>query len=352
VTGDICYVFVLFFLAMYVLLDGYDFGIGMLLLLDTDTARQRSMVEIVATAWDGNESWIILLGVATWAGFPAAYATALPAVFLPLIVMLFSMIWRGVAIEMVSADPSARFWRYAFGGGSLAAALAQGFVFGGLLSGVHVRNSLYVGHSFDFFTPYAVLTGLATVLLYATTGAAVLQLKGDGELRGRAARAGRVTLGFLGVLVVLCAISLKATATGLQLSAPGRAWAFGILTAIAAAALVTAFRAFGEEPDGRPVIAMVVAQACGLAALAVVSFPVLVPPAVTISSAASPPSSMDFLLVGVGLNIPLVLFYNWYAHHVFRGKYRAAAAPRPAGVSVSVHALAPVPGRGEVSTDE
>jgi cytochrome bd ubiquinol oxidase subunit II len=351
-TGDICYVFVLFFLGMYVLLDGYDFGIGILLLADRDLARQRQMVEIVATAWDANESWLILLGVTAWAGFPGGYGTALPALFLPLIVMLFAIIWRGVAIEMVSASPGATRWRYAFGIGSLVAALAQGMVIGGLLSGVRVRDAVYVGRSFDFFTPYAVLTSLATVLLYTTAGAAMLQLKGEGELRRRAGTAGRVALGFLAVLTVLCAVSLKGTAAPVNLSAPGRAATFGLLVAISAAALVTAGWSFGRPPDGRPMAALVVAQACGLAALAVAVFPSLVPPSVTVTSAVSPPGSLDFLLVGVGANIPLVLFYNWYAHHVFRGKYRAAAPPRPAGLSRAAQALAPSSGPGRQVSDE
>jgi cytochrome d ubiquinol oxidase subunit II len=350
-TGEIAYVFVLFFLGMYVVLDGYDLGIGILLLLDRDAARQREMVEIVATAWDGNESWIILLGVTTWAAFPAAYAVALPALFLPLIVMLFAIIWRGAAIEMISASPGATRWRYAFGAGSLVAALAQGTVIGGLLSGIRVGHAGYAGHSFDFFTAYAALTALATVLLYAIAGAAALQLKGEGELRRRAVAAGRVTLGFGIVLFLLCALSLRATAASVHLSTPGRAWAFGLLTVFGAAALLGAGLSFGRQPDAGPLACVVTAQACGLAALAVVTFPQLAPPAVLIKNALSPPGSLDFLLVGVGLNIPLVLFYNWYAHHVFRGKFRATAPPRPPGVSQAAQALAAVPADGRQASD-
>jgi cytochrome bd ubiquinol oxidase subunit II len=338
-SGDIAYAYIVVFLGMYVLLDGYDFGIGILSLLDTDAERKRQMVEIVATAWDGNESWIILLGVTTWAVFPEAYATALPALFLPLIVMLFAIIWRGAAIEMVSAHPGSTRWSSAFGVGSLVAALAQGMTIGGLLSGGRVTNGVYTGHSFDFLSPYTFLAALATVLLYATTGAAMLQLKGEGDLRGRAVAAGRVTTGLTAVLATLCAVSLPATAASLNIASPGRAWAFALLTTIAAGALVAAWRCFGGSRDNRPIIALTVAQACGLAALAVVTFPVLFPPGVTIATAVSPASSIDFLLVGVGLNIPLVLFYNWYAHHVFRGKYRAAQPARGHGVSVATQSL-------------
>jgi cytochrome d ubiquinol oxidase subunit II len=180
------------------------------------------------------------------------------------------------------------------------------------------------------------------VLLYVTSGAAVLQLKGEGDLHRRAASSGRVAAGILAVLTALCALALPGTMVPLHLSSPGRAWAFGLLAAVAAAALLVTGLSFGRQSDSRPVIAVVTAQVCGLAALAVATFPTLVPPSVTISSAQSPPASTNFMLIGVGLSIPLVLFYNWYAHHVFRGKYRAAAPPRPEGMTLSAHVLGPV----------
>jgi cytochrome d ubiquinol oxidase subunit II len=317
-----------------------------LLLLERSVARQREMVEVVATAWDGNESWLILLAIGVWASFPAAFGTGLPGLYLPLIVMLFALIFRGVAIEMVSASVAPAWqWRYAFGVGSLLAAFAQGTVIGGLLSGVRTAaGSTYVGHSFDFFTPYSVLTGLATVLLYGTAGAAVLQWKAEGELRISAAAAGRVLLVLTTLFAVVCALSLPATALPVQLSSSGRAWPFAVLVAVAAWAVLVAGRAFGRLPDRRPMIAVVVAQVCGVLALAVAAYPTLVPRSVTVDSAKAPAATLDFMLVGVGINIPLLLFYNWYAHHVFRGKYRPSE-PRPAGVSATAQALAARPAR-------
>jgi cytochrome d ubiquinol oxidase subunit II len=333
---------ILLCLAMYVTLDGYDLGIGSLLLLERDPRRRREMVEIVATAWDGNETWIILLAVATWGGLSKAYGVMLPALFLPLIVMLFSLVLRGVSIELISSSEGVpRGWGLAFGVGSLVASFAQGATIGGLLSGVTVRDGQFAGGAFDFFTPFSVLTGLATVLLYGVAGAAFLQLKTDGGLRAHAAAAGRVLLGFLAVLALICAVSLPATATPVHIHSAARITLFTILTVIAAGGVVVAWRGFARGPDSRPLTGVVVAEVAGLLALLTLVAPTIVPPGLTIQAARSPGLTFLLLFIGVGLNVPLLLFYSWYAHHVFRGKFRVPDEQRPAGVSASAHALRP-----------
>jgi cytochrome d ubiquinol oxidase subunit II len=329
--------------SMYVLLDGYDLGIGSLLLTERDQKRRREMVEIVATAWDGNETWLILFGVATWAGLPTAYGVLLPALYLPLIVMLFSIILRGAAIELIStaSDGVPRRWGLAFGVGSLLAAFAQGVAIGGLLSGVEVTDGVFTGGPFDFLNAYSVLTGLATVVLYATAGAAFLRLKAEGGLRERAGSAGRVTLGFTAVLSLVAALSLGATATGSHLDGTLRVTLFTILVVVAIGGGVVAWIGFGRRPDRLALTGVVTAEVAGLLALLVVLVPRIVPPGLTIHEASSPGSTFVVLLVGIGLNIPLVLFYSWYAHHVFRGKYREPQLARPAGLSASAQALRP-----------
>lgn len=319
--GTTWFVFILFFLGMYVVLDGYDLGIGILSLLERDETRQRTMLGLVATVWDGNESWLILFGVGIWAGFPAVYGTALPAVFLPLVIMLFGLIFRGVAVEMAEtrskAEPA---WRLAFGVGSLMAALAQGVALGGILSGVHTKGSSYVGHSFDFFNGFSCITGLSAVVLYMAAGAAMLQLKADGDLHRRVSAAGPVTVGFAAVLVTVSALTLAATKTHVHLANADRVWPFTVLCVLAAVSGITAWRTFGKRPDWRPFVAIVTAEASGLAALAVAVYPQLVPPGITVASAKSPSSSLTFLVIGIGINIPFVLFYNFYGHRAFRGK--------------------------------
>jgi cytochrome d ubiquinol oxidase subunit II len=341
-AADAWFVIIGLCLTMYVLLDGYDLGIGALVLIDRDPGRRREMVDLVATAWDGNETWIILLGVALWGGLPTAYAGLLPGLYLPLIVMLFALISRGISIEMVSASVELpRRWAYAFGAGSVVAAFAQGVAFGGLLSGVRLDHGRFAGSSFDFFTPYSVLTGVTTVLVYSTAGAAVLQLKTEGELRTRSAGAGRVLAGISAACVTVCALSFEATAGPIRLDRADRAVSFAVLCVIGAGAFAVTWWGFGREPDARPIIGLVVAQIVGVIAVLVALFPTVVPPGLTVAAARAPTSSLDFLLIGVGLSIPFVLFYNWFAHHVFRGKYRDAEAAGAEGVSAVGTALRP-----------
>jgi cytochrome bd ubiquinol oxidase subunit II len=174
-------------LLAYVLLDGYDLGIGVLTLFQPEAADRRRMAQVVGNVWDGNESWLILLAMGLLAGMPDAYATALPALYLPLLTMIFALVFRGVAVEMALRRPVAdRTWIRLFGIGSLVAAFAQGVLFGGLMCGVTVRDELFAGGTWDFLGHgYALLTGLVTVALFTLAGAARLQAKTDGALRGR-----------------------------------------------------------------------------------------------------------------------------------------------------------------------
>ncbi|WP_265444790.1 cytochrome d ubiquinol oxidase subunit II [Flexivirga meconopsidis] len=332
-------------LTMYVLLDGYDLGIGILLLGEPNRERRRSMIEIVATAWDGNESWIVLLGVSLWGGLPAAYGAMLPALYLPLVIMLFSLIFRGVAIEMVSSSPrTPAVWSFAFGAGSLVAAVAQGFVIGGLLNGVRVERQVFAGGTFDFFAPFSVFTAISTVLVYAVAGAAYLQHKSEGATEHRAAASGRVLLVFAVPFVLITALWTGATAAPLQLHPTARGIAFWLLVVVAVVAAGAAWIGFARGPDSLAFRGVVTAEIAGLVALFVGIAPLVVPPDVTIDSAAAPSGALTFLLIGVGINIPLVFFYNWYAHHVFRGKYRLPAEHRPSGMTPVGAAIRPTKG--------
>jgi cytochrome bd ubiquinol oxidase subunit II len=369
--GEVWFAVILLCLVMYVTLDGYDLGIGINLLFVRRARHRRYLVDVVATAWDGNESWLILLAVALWGGFPLAFGAMLPYLFLPMIFVLFGLIVRGVSIEMVSeSEPLHRGWLAGFTFGSLIAAFAQGVVFGGLTSNVTMVDGAFAGSAFDVFTPYSMLTGAATVLLYATLGAGFIRLKADAadaEISERASRDGRVFLGFATVLCALCALSINATDAPLQLGSPARMVLFALLALVAAGGAVVAFVTFprppraarSESPDGRPLadsqgsrsgslpfVGMTASVTAGLLAYAVARYPTIVPPDLTIATARAPSQTLDFLLIGVGLNIPLVLFYNWYAHREFRGKYRVPKEQRPPGTSALSYALSPSRRRG------
>ncbi|MDT4894632.1 MAG: cytochrome bd ubiquinol oxidase subunit [Pseudonocardiales bacterium] len=322
-------------LLAYVLLDGYDLGIGTLSLFERDAATRRNMLDVVGNVWDGNESWLILLAMALWAAFPDAYATALPALYLPLVVMLFGLIFRGFAIEMALQRPGFdRVWGRLFGLGSLVTAFAQGVALGGLLSGITVVNQQFAGRTWDFLGHgYALLTGVATVLLYAWAGAAQLQVKLPADERARASRRLRLLTGpVVGVSAISAGLLPAASSAPLRLHGVDRWLPFGYGVLIAAGASFAAWQFAGRSPRHVSFYAAVAAQTFGLLALVSLYFPVLVPPSVTIYSAAAGRNTLVFLTAVIGILLPGTIAYALYSHWVFRGPVTTdpeADAPLP-----------------------
>ncbi|MFI8186011.1 cytochrome d ubiquinol oxidase subunit II [Actinacidiphila glaucinigra] len=322
------YALVLFALGAYLLLDGYDLGIGILSLFDRSDRRRKEYNELIATAWDANESWIILAGVALWAGLPGVYATVLPGVYLPLVVMLLAIVLRGAAIELQSAAPGyRRGWGLVFGLSSLVASLCQGLVAGGVLSGLPHRGGVFTGGTFDWFTPYSMLCSLGLAAVHLLAGAAWLQDKTVGTAHHRAGRLGRPLLVTVAVAGVVLALGLSgADPQRFRFDEPLRTALFGLAVAAAVVCWAIAWYGFGRGPDWRPFAAVVGVEAAGLLALVAATAPVVVPPDLTVHAAASPQGSQLFLLIGVGGCMPVVLAYNIYAWWVFRGKFTQPAA--------------------------
>jgi cytochrome d ubiquinol oxidase subunit II len=326
--SDVWMVFVGLALTMYVVLDGYDLGIGVLTLLDRDPSRRREMHELVAWTWDGNESWLVLLALMLWAGVPLVTGVALPALYVPLILMLFALIARGVALELIEQhDGWHPAWGRLFGIGSLVAGFCQGAAFGGLVAGLPVHGSDFAGGPFTFLHHgFAVLTGLTAVALYVVAGSAFVYLKSDGETQLRAARIGRIAVVALGVGTV--ASWLLASSAGPLTLHPGAAdrlpiWIAGAL--LLAAGLAFALRSFRSDPGGArsdraPIFATLAIYGGGLLIAGGLLYPNLVTPGITVHTAASPHSSLLFVMIGVGVVIPIVLTYQAYGYWVFRGK--------------------------------
>ncbi|WP_406468623.1 cytochrome d ubiquinol oxidase subunit II [Streptomyces sp. NBC_01594] len=343
------YALVLLALGAYLLLDGYDLGIGILSLFDRSDQRRKEYNELIATAWDANESWIILAGVALWAGLPGVYATVLPGVYLPLVVMLLAVVLRGTAIELQSASPGyRRGWGLVFGISSLVATLCQGLVAGAVLSGLPHRGGVFTGGTWEWLTPYSMLCALGLAAVHVLAGAAWLQDKTTGTAHDRAGRLGRPLLLAVAVASVVLGFGLRlADPQHLRFDQPLRATLFGLAVAAAVVCGAIAWYGFGRRPDWRPFAAVAGAEAAGLLALVAATAPVVVPPDLTVHAAASPHGSQLFLLIGVGGCMPVVLAYNIYAWWVFRGKFAqtpahtdaagpsdtTAAAERPAAVS-------------------
>lgn len=314
--------FVAFALSLYVLLDGFDLGVGMLLYGEKSQARRDLMVASISPVWDANETWMIMAGVALLAAFPVAYSAVLPALYLPLIVMLLSLGLRGVAFEFREQNLGSRpVWDRVFATGSLFAAMTQGIVAGALLVGVKTQNGVFVGGPFDWLSPFSLVTGLGMVVAYAIRGASWLILKGDAPIRHH----GWMVVRFMTPLLAIMA------AGGLwwSLSIPQiqEAWStrgllLGLcLTAFVGCAVTLILLSFRQSASNRGTEMLVGVGMFVSAILLVVGtlYPYIVPWNLTLAQAASPETSQKFLMIGAFLVTPVVLAYNAFAYYVFRG---------------------------------
>ena len=317
---------IVFAVFVYVVMDGFDLGIGILFPAfavghDRDTAMNS-----IAPVWDGNETWLVLGGGGLLAAFPLAYAVILSALYAPIVAMLLALVFRGVAFEFRWRDPAHRaFWDIAFTGGSLLAALAQGVVLGALLQGVAVSGRAYAGGWWDWLTPFTLLTGASVVVAYALLGATWLILKTEGNLQRQATRLawplGAATLAAVAI-VSLATPFLKGAYFDRWLSFPNivEVAPVPILVGLAAYSFVRSLRSGRELAPF--LLTLVVFLLCFIG-LGISVYPFVVPGAVTIWDAATDRSSQLFMLVGTGFIMPLILAYTGWAYWVFRGKVNA-----------------------------
>ncbi|TCD06610.1 cytochrome d ubiquinol oxidase subunit II [Erythrobacteraceae bacterium CFH 75059] len=307
----------------YVVMDGFDLGIGILFpTFEVGPERDRAM-NSVAPVWDGNETWLVLGGGGLFAAFPLAYAVILPATYPLVIAMLLGLVFRGVAFEFRWRDPAHRgFWDWAFTGGSLVAAMTQGMILGALLQGVTVVDRAYAGSWWDWLTPYTLLTGLGTVAGYALLGATWLVWKLDGEsqqhARALGKRAAWTTLVLMGA-VSLYNVALRPEYAERWLGTPELFFVapVPILTGIIAIALL---RALSVERHSKPFWLSLALFLLGMTGVGVTIWPYVVPPGITIWDAAAPERSQVFMLVGVAITMPLIIAYTAWTYWVFRGK--------------------------------
>ena len=307
----------------YVVMDGFDLGIGILFpTFAAGRERDRAMNSI-APVWDGNETWLVLGGGGLFAAFPLAYAVILPATYPLIIAMLLGLVFRGVAFEYRWRDPAhQRFWDLAFTGGSLVAALAQGMTLGALLQGIEVVDRSYAGSWWDWLTPYTLLTGLGTVAGYALLGSTWLIWKLDGDeqdhARKLAIRAGGATIVLMGA-VSFYNIALNPEYAAHWLSAPQIYWVAPVPIVTAAVSL-SLLHGILNARNSKPFWLSIALFFLGMSGLGVTIWPYVVPPGLTIWDAAAPERSQIFMLVGVAITMPLIIAYTAWAYWVFRGK--------------------------------
>jgi len=306
---------------LYVLLDGFDLGIGILFGLTRDEERQHAMWAAVAPIWDGNETWLVVTAVILWGAFPAVYAMLLPAFYLPLAVMLSALILRGVAFEFrYKAQRMRWIWDLSFFGGSLVATFVQGMTVGALVEGLPITNGQYTGGAFGWFSPFAALCGIGLCFGYMLLGACWLIRKCDGDVKNAAYR--QVPYLSIGLLVFLVIVFSFALAEHLQIMYRWveRPYLF-IFPAIAALAAIVLAVSVRRHRDGLPfyMVALIFLSAFGT--LAISFWPDMIPYVITVDDAAAPHSSLAFMFWGEGLFVyPLMLIYTAISYRVFRGK--------------------------------
>ena len=312
---------------VYVVMDGFDLGLGILFPLFPNKADRDVIMNSVAPVWDGNETWLVLGGGGLMAAFPLAYAVLMPALYTPMIAMLIGLIFRGVAFEFRwrTAQSTRNRWDLAFAGGSLLAALAQGIALGAILQGVHVEGRHYAGGWWDWLTPFSLLTGLALIVGYALLGATWLVLKTESELRDKAYRLSWPLV--FAMLGAVGAVSLATPFLHIQYAQRWFTWPNVLFTAPVpiAVAGVTALLllSLANKQDSQPFFLSLALFVLSYAGLGISMWPYIVPQSITIWQAASPENSQIFMLVGVAVLVPLILGYTAWAYWVFRGKVRA-----------------------------
>jgi cytochrome d ubiquinol oxidase subunit II len=310
----------------YVVLDGFDLGIGILYpLLGGEQERDQAM-NTVAPVWDGNETWLVLGGGGLFAVFPLAYAIILPALYAPIIAMLIGLILRGVAFEFrwrtVRWKPA---WDMSFFVGSLIATMAQGITLGALIQGIEVSGREYAGGWWDWLTPFSFACGVSLVVGYALLGSTWLVMKTDSRLNELAYRlswryTGLMAFCIVGISVWTLFLDPKFLPHWLSVPAVYYVGVVPLITVALFAGLVKSLRA---RNDTRPfVLTLGLFIACYVG-LGISLFPYMIPPSVTIWDAAAPPESLQFLLVGTAVLLPIIIGYTAYGYWVFRGKTRA-----------------------------
>jgi cytochrome bd ubiquinol oxidase subunit II len=319
-------IIIAFGLMMYVVMDGFDLGIGILFPFIPDRHDRDTMVNTVAPVWDGNETWLVLGGAGLFAAFPLAYSVLLSALYLPLVLMLVGLICRGVSFEFrFKADEAHRhFWDVAFSGGSYVAAFSQGVALGAFINGFHVTGPSYQGGALDCLTPFSLFTGVGLLVAYALLGSTWLIMKTEGALQQR-----MIALAHPVTVALLIGIGIVSLWTPLAHPQIAARWFslpniifFSPVPILTLATTWGILHALRRDPHVVPFGLALFLLFLGYSGLAISLFPNIIPPSVSLWEAAGPPQSMGFTLVGALFIIPIILTYTAWSYYVFRGKVR------------------------------
>jgi cytochrome d ubiquinol oxidase subunit II len=320
--ADVWLGFIGLFLVLYVVLDGFDLGIGVLSLFVRHEERRALMMASLSGVWDANETWLVLVGGALFGAFPEAYAVGLNALYLPLVTMLFAFVFRGVAFEFREHARRRRGWELSFGLGSLVAAVCQGFALGGLIGGVKVTGGVYSGGAFAWFSPFSAVVAFGVVCGYALLGATYLLIKTEGEHQRHGAR-----FAWIAGVCMLAAAGVVSIWTPLRDPFVAQKWfGHGLVTGFVVPPAFAVFcsamlaRALWKHYEHAPFFWSIGIFGASFLGLAASLYPYIIPNVVTATQAAADNMTLVFMLLGIGMLTPIMLAYNAYQYMVFRGK--------------------------------
>lgn len=319
----IWFVLIVTALFLYVLLDGFDLGVGVLFpFAPSDKSRDR-MMNSIAPFWDGNETWLVLSGGGLFAAFPLAYAILMPALYMPIIFMLLGLIFRGVAFEFrFKAVKSRVFWDYAFHFGSVTATFMEGVIIGAIVKGIPVEGRSFAGHPFDWLSAYSVMTGVALLFGYALLGATWLVMKTDGETQEWARKCAAYALGYVGLFLAIVSVSvplMNDVVRTFWFSIPNFFYLLPLPVATACL-FILIWSDLHSKKESRPFYATIGVFLLSYLGLGVSFWPWMIPYAITFRQAAAGASSQGFMLVGTMVALPVVITYTAYCYYLFRGK--------------------------------
>lgn len=311
-------------LALYVVLDGFTLGVGILSLFARDRKRLELMMTSLGSVWDANETWLVVFGGALFGAFPVGYGVVLHGLYIPVMIIIFALLFRGIAFEYRVEGRNKRAWYLSFGIGSTVVAAAQGFALGALLKGIPVVNNAFAGGVWHWLSPFTALTAFGVVSGYALLGASWLVLKTEGALQDWSRRWAKVC----GWLTVLAGVGVSLW-TPINLGYVSTRWFnwpnalyLAPLPIAAAAAFFMLLRSLKKHYEIAPFLWSVTIFVMSFFGLLASTYPYLIPPSISVYDASSSGMTLAFMLTGIGPLIPIMIVYNAYQYLVFRGKVR------------------------------
>jgi len=312
-----------FIIIMYVILDGFDLGIGILFPFTQNEKERDQMMNSVAPVWDGNETWLVFGGAMLYGAFPLVYGLLLPILYMPIMLMLIGLIFRGVSFEFrFKADRTKPLWNWLFAISSISATFFQGVILGCFVQGFQVNEAAMTINNPDWLTPFSLLTGVALICGYGLLGATWMIIKSEKALQKKMVHFAKgllILVSFFLVFVSIWTPLHNQIIFSRWYSFPDILY-LTPLPVITALMVYLAWRSLSQGDELKPFIFSIVIFLCSYAGIAISVYPFLVPHQITIWEAAAPDSTLRFILVGVAIMLPILFAYTLYAYHVFRGK--------------------------------